>query len=193
MIRIISRDAVFSRMLCILFSGEARTAVSTHAESVYGGDVYLWDADSMGVPLFEIPHHFIVVSSDENISLPPETPLVFRPFKLDEFKKYVLEFLALGRDEKKELCFDDMSFSVSFDGTEVKFSKTEYMLLRKLYDADGELVSKEDAVSVFDSEESNVLEVYIYYLRKKLKKLPCKPEIVTVRGKGYILKKGDSI
>ena len=40
-----------------------------------------------------------------------------------------------------------------------------------------------------ESVESIANLANIYYLRQKLKKLPRRPEIVTVRGKGYILKK----
>lgn len=191
MIRIISRDAVFSRMLCILFLREGPVAVSARADDLPKNGVCLWDEDSMGMPEADLPGSFIVITSKENLSLAHGIPCILRPFKLDEFKNYVLEYMRAEGNFDEKLCFDDESASVSFEGATVKFSPAEYLLLRKLYDADGEIVSKEDAVSVFDSEESNVLEVYVYYLRKKLKKLPCKPEIITVRGKGYVLKKGD--
>ncbi len=189
MIRIISRDAVFSRMLGILFSGGARVTVSGRAGDVTNSGVCLWDEESMGAPPSELPSSCIVITADENLELTRGVPRVLRPFKLDEFKSYVLEFMRAAGKETEQFYFDDASSSVSYAGNSVKFSPAEYLLLRKLYDADGELVSKEDAASVFDSEESNVLEVYVYYLRKKLKKLPRKTEIVTVRGKGYILKK----
>lgn len=191
MIRIISRDAVFSRMLTILFSGEARVTVSDRASDVSQNIICLWDEESMGTPQVELPSSCIVITPDENLVLPHGTRRVFRPFKLDELKKHVLGYIREGEYVTKEFSFDDESSSVIFADVTVKLSPAEYLLLRKLYEADGELVSKEEALNVFDSDESNVLEVYIYYLRKKLKKLPCKPEITTVRGKGYILKKGD--
>ena len=191
MIRIISRDAVFSRMLCILFSGETQVTVSGRADDITDGSVCLWDEYSMGIPESVLPAFSIVITFDEELAANYDVPCVLRPFKLDEFKDYVLGLVRSGGNAGREIYLDDKTSSASIEGVTVKFSPSEYLLLRKLYDADGKLVSKEEAVSVFESEESNVLEVYVYYLRQKLKKLPRRIEIVTVRGKGYILKKGD--
>ena len=191
MIRIISRDAVFSRMLSILFSEEAKVVLSESADDLYDGSICLWDENSMGMPESDLPAASVIITFDEECAAQYNAHCVLRPFKLDEFKSFVLDHINSEENEAESLYFEDESTSVSLDGVKVKFSPAEYLLLKKLYDADGQLVSKEEAISVFESEESNVLEVYVYYLRKKLKKLPRRPEIVTVRGKGYILKKGD--
>ena len=190
MIRIISRDAVFSRMLSVLFSGEETVMVSARAADAKKEGFCLWDAESMGDPDINDHSALVVLTFDDKADPSLKFPCVVRPFKLDDFKKYVLDLVRSG-GMMRQICFDDETTSVSSEGVTVKFSPAEYLLLRKFYDAAGQLVSKEEALSVFESEESNVLEVYVYYLRQKLKKLPRHPEITTVRGKGYILKKGE--
>ncbi len=80
--------------------------------------------------------------------------------------------------------------NVSFRGENIDLSKKELELLKLLYSKTGEEVSRSEARdAVFPSEsDSNVVDVYIRYLRKKLDLRFDTRMIITVRNKGYMLK-----
>ncbi|NBV41398.1 DNA-binding response regulator [bacterium] len=80
---------------------------------------------------------------------------------------------------------------VSRNGKEVKLSSTEFRLLKFLAENTHRVVSKSlilEKVWGFDfSPESNIVEVYINYLRDKIDKGNAEPLIHTVHGVGYRL------
>jgi len=77
---------------------------------------------------------------------------------------------------------------------EVRLTPREYALLEYLAMRAGQVVSRTDIwehVYEFNSEaDSNVVDVYIGYLRKKLERPGRPPLIRTVRGRGYALGEG---
>jgi DNA-binding response OmpR family regulator len=81
------------------------------------------------------------------------------------------------------------------DGEEVKLSSKEFSLLRYMMQNAGTVLSRdklERHVWDYDfSGGSNVIDVYIRYLRKKLDEGHEKKYIHTVRGHGYVLKDGE--
>ncbi|HID15697.1 MAG TPA: response regulator transcription factor [Candidatus Atribacteria bacterium] len=85
------------------------------------------------------------------------------------------------------------SHQVYKDGKEVPLSSKEYAILLYLVTNMGRVVSREELTEhVYDWEksiESNIIDVYINYLRKK----HSKDLIETVRGVGYIIRKDDEI
>ncbi len=74
---------------------------------------------------------------------------------------------------------------------EIILTLREYMLLEYLARRAGEVVSRTDIwehIYEFNSEaSSNVVDVYIGYLRKKIEKKSKPPLLRTIRGQGYIL------
>lgn len=80
-------------------------------------------------------------------------------------------------------------------GEEVKLSSKEFSLLRYMMQNAGTVLSRdklERHVWDYDfSGGSNVIDVYIRYLRKKLDEGHEKKYIHTVRGHGYVLKAGE--
>ncbi len=80
--------------------------------------------------------------------------------------------------------------NVSFRGEKVDLSKKELELLKLLRSKNGEPVGRREARdAIFPSEnDSNAVDVYIRYLRKKLDLRFDTRMIVTVRNKGYMLK-----
>lgn len=77
------------------------------------------------------------------------------------------------------------------DGHELELSQREYMLLEYLMRNAGQVLTRTqigERVWGFDFyNESNVVDVYIGYLRRKIDKDPSSPLIKTVRGVGYRL------
>lgn len=79
------------------------------------------------------------------------------------------------------------AMTVSVDGRTVELQRREYMVLRKLLENIGHVLSRQqlvDNIYGWDSElESNALDVHIHNLRRKLH-----PGLIrTVRGVGYVI------
>lgn len=82
---------------------------------------------------------------------------------------------------------DTSAMTVSADGRSVDLQRREYMVLRKLLENIGHVLSRQqlvDNIYGWDSElESNALDVHIHNLRRKLH-----PGLIrTVRGVGYVI------
>lgn len=90
------------------------------------------------------------------------------------------------------LTLDPATFHCSRGDTPVVLTAREFSLLEFLMRNQGQLVSKRRiAEHVWDEEldvDSNVVEVYIGYLRKKVDKPFGRQDIETIRGMGYRLK-----
>ena len=90
---------------------------------------------------------------------------------------------------------DSSTFQLRKDEKAVKLSKTEYQMLEYLMVNKGQILPKDAIINkVWGFEESgdyNSLEVYISFLRKKLKFVNAKANIVTQKGIGYYLDAGE--
>lgn len=91
-----------------------------------------------------------------------------------------------------DLSMDCTSHMVTRGGKEIKLSAKEYALLEYLMYNQGRVLSREmieDHVWNFDYEGgTNVVDVYISYLRKKIDDGYEKKLIHTVRGRGFIMR-----
>ncbi|MGE5160719.1 MAG: winged helix-turn-helix domain-containing protein, partial [Betaproteobacteria bacterium] len=88
--------------------------------------------------------------------------------------------------EHGPLRLDPAALTVTFEGRPVALQRREFMLLQKLLQSAGQVLSRaqlEDSLYGWDSGvESNSVDVHIHKLRRKLY-----PEVIrTVRGVGYI-------
>ena len=87
---------------------------------------------------------------------------------------------------------DTTAYTVSIEGTPIDLTKTEHELLYLLVKNKGIVMKREQILDViwgYDSEvETNVVDVYIRYLRNKLKPFNKDKLIETVRGVGYVIR-----
>ncbi|WP_416308468.1 response regulator [Neptunicella sp. SCSIO 80796] len=88
-----------------------------------------------------------------------------------------------------QVCLDTASHSVVLDGEQVDASRREYMVLKALMENSGRIQSREQLESKLyewgEEIASNVIEVHIHNLRKKLP-----PQFIkTIRGVGYSVNK----
>lgn len=121
-----------------------------------------------------------------------------KPFAFEELLARVRAVLrrAAGRADTKLICddlqLDPLTRRVSRGGREIRLTTREFSLLRFLLEHQNEVVSRAriiEAVWEHDFETfSNVVEVYIRYLRAKVDALSERKLIHTVRGAGYVLR-----
>ncbi|MDP2690744.1 MAG: response regulator transcription factor, partial [Deltaproteobacteria bacterium] len=94
-----------------------------------------------------------------------------------------------------DLEIDTASHEVKRGGKSVQLSAKEYALLEYLAYKKNSVVSRSDIVEHIYHEDtdmdSNVVDVYINYLRNKIDKGFDKKLIQTVRGAGYMLKEDE--
>ena len=121
-----------------------------------------------------------------------------KPFVFDELLARIRSLLRRKATVKEavirvaDLEVDTASHQVKRAGKSVPLSAKEYSLLEFLAYRRGNVVSRTDIVEHIYNEEaemdSNVVDVYINYLRNKIDRDHKKKLIHTVRGAGYILK-----
>lgn len=120
-----------------------------------------------------------------------------KPFAFEELLARIRALLRRGYRQKnprikvKDLRIDLTTQRVWRGREELELTPREYALLEYLAMRAGQTVSRTDVwehVYEFNSSaSSNVVDVYIGYLRKKIER-PGKPSLIrTVRGRGYIL------
>ena len=120
-----------------------------------------------------------------------------KPFKTAEL---VARLKALTRRpalvDTKELCYEDLKLDLTnrtLNGVEL--TDKEAGIFEMLMKTPGSAVTKEQILAHVwgvDAEfEENYVEVYVSYLRKKLKNLHSKAEIKTIRNLGYKLCSGN--
>ncbi|MFL5374851.1 MAG: response regulator transcription factor [Myxococcales bacterium] len=126
---------------------------------------------------------------------------VVKPFAFDELLARIRAVLrrasgrASGILSLADLSLDPVTRKVQRAGCEIRLTAREFALLQYLLEHAGEVVSRAriiEAVWEHDYETfSNVVEVYIRYLRAKLDEPFPRKLIHTVRGVGYSLRSGD--
>jgi len=117
---------------------------------------------------------------------------LIKPFDVDELLARVRVLqrrqrgAAVNIIEHGPLRLDPQSLTVTIEGRPVVLQRREFMLLARLLQSPGQVLSRtqlEEAIYGWDAGvESNTVDVHIHKLRRKLY-----PEVIrTVRGVGYI-------
>ena len=91
-----------------------------------------------------------------------------------------------------KLCMDVQRYEVSYDGEKVELTHREFELLRVLLENKNIVISRDtllEKVCGYDyMGETNIIDVYVRYLRSKLDDVYNVKIIQTVRGVGYCIK-----
>lgn len=83
---------------------------------------------------------------------------------------------------------DAAGCTVTFEGKSAKLTIREMELFCFLCERCGDVVSREEiCTALWNGADSNVCDVYVSYLRKKLEPLSGPGALISVRGKGYML------
>ena len=124
-----------------------------------------------------------------------------KPFAFDELSARIRALLRRRSDTKKsiltldDLCMDVNRHSVVRAEQKITLTSKEYALLEYLLRNQGMVLTRSqiaDHVWNYDFEyDSNVVDVYIRYLRNKIDRGFARPLIHTVRGFGYVMRLED--
>lgn len=92
----------------------------------------------------------------------------------------------------RDLVLDDAAYTVTYKGQEISLTHKEFQLLRELMMNCNIVLSRETILSnVWGYDyigETNVVDVYVRFLRQKIDDAVGEKFILTVRGVGYIIK-----
>lgn len=126
---------------------------------------------------------------------------IAKPFKIEEVVariNAVKRRTTLSKDETpqtlefKGIHLDDLSKKVFKEGEEIKLTATEYNLLKLLLENIDKVLSREKILDKVWGVQydlgTNVVDVYINYLRRKLKDNTANKVIHTVIGMGYVIR-----
>jgi len=121
-----------------------------------------------------------------------------KPFAFEEFLARVRALLRRQNEDKSpvikvaDLVIDQLAHRVTRNGKKIALTAKEYALLEYLAVNRGKLVTRTMISEHVWNEDfdsfTNVIDVYVNYLRKKIDSGFKKPLIHTERGAGYILK-----
>jgi DNA-binding response OmpR family regulator len=191
-------------------SGDGEEALGYAESSVY--DVIVLDVMLPGLDGFQVlkrlrdqqcPSRVLILTAKDNVNdrvrgldLGADDYLV-KPFAFDELKARLraLERRAYRRTSPAiqvgALELDTTTRSVRIAGEPVELTAREYAILEILAVRKGEVVTRDQiATRIYDfntDRDSNIVDVYIGYLRKKLERGGQPRLIHTRRGFGYVL------
>ncbi len=120
-----------------------------------------------------------------------------KPYRREEFLQLVHFYLKPNKPDTHQLRFSDLVLDLSArqgfrHGRKIDFTIKEFELLKFIMEHPREVLSREQILeNVWGYDfmgESNVIEVYIRYLRLKIEREGEKRLIQTVRGVGYVLR-----
>lgn len=157
-------------------------------------------AKGINVPVLFLTARDSIEDRVEGLDIGADDYLV-KPFSFDELLARIRVMIRRKADVKTsvltcgDLSLDLGSHKVMRDGKNIELTAKEFELLRCLMLNKGNVLSREQIenhIWNFDYEGgTNVVDVYIRYLRKKIDDDYEKKLIRTVRGSGYVLKESD--
>ncbi|MDD4773239.1 MAG: winged-helix domain-containing protein [Eubacteriales bacterium] len=205
---VITDDIIFAQMIVLELKREKINASVLRLTEIPRSSrgIFIADADCIGDTALERLIHEIdkiIIFSYEDRPESGESGKVIwlrRPFETEKLLSVISDMLngkkssyvsaALPPDNRELILRGNGS--VNFCGKSISLTKREYELLEYLYKNRGRAVSRDEAVTnVWKYEftgNTNVVDVYIRYLREKIDDQTGTKLIYTVRNKGYMIK-----
>ncbi len=154
-------------------------------------------AGDMGVPVLLITARGEVEEKIKGLNIGADD-YIAKPFDFAELMARLRSVIRRNKGKPSpllvidDLVIDTNSRSVARGGKDIPLSAREFSLLEYLAMNTGKVISRTELVEHIyendDERDSNVIDVYINYLRNKIDKGFARPLIQTRRGAGYLLK-----
>lgn len=193
--------------ICRIVVSDEKTAKMLRAALILGGikcadDGGILVTDSLDCDLSDISRVIFITDEEVTADFPLPITVLRIPLCFDELIE-----AASVHDEHigEKRAADERSGEAEADGIEVRdgciayrgatirLTEQEFRLFEYLYSRQGEVVSRRELRDALwsDAEEgTNVTDVYISYLRRKLRPFFGEGALLTIRGRGYVLKLG---
>lgn len=184
-IGVLTNDNVLARFL-VLELREAGYDADRITSPADGARLILCDLDACTDPL---PENAVGFSYEESKRRRVACFLP-RPIDVKLLLETIRKQLAGGetQDAPLTLRIDRATRRIRGDRGEVRLSEKELRLFTALCEVP--LLDRATAAKIFGDGESNVVDVYMHYLRKKLKNVSAREIIRSKRGTGYALAPG---
>jgi DNA-binding response OmpR family regulator len=123
-----------------------------------------------------------------------------KPFSFDELLARIRALLRRSKKadthiiKYKDIILDPYSRKLDIESKEVELTEKEFLIMEfMLKNSEKPLTRKEIAEYVWQNQtdSTNIVDVYVNFLRKKIESVSNKKYIHTVRGTGYVLKEED--
>jgi DNA-binding response OmpR family regulator len=210
---IATKDTVFCRMLTLEFSEKGFSVLCAQSteetEQLYSrAQLALIDADFLSEDnLPNFPYDVILFGYAETFDQIPTQELtkyhtLIRPFAIEDFFADLLvpeeENGAIHlrvpkrKSPAESLALDENTHTVYYKGEKIALTQKEFALLALLFENRGSPISREEALYTVFSDagaSTNVVDVYVNYLRAKIDHKFGVRIISTVRGCGYMIQK----
>ena len=185
LVRILAEDSVMKQML---------TAVLEPYCSITEEDAALTVLcpDDGKMPSLPMRGRFLVICDESCGDSSDRVAVLSRPLDLKLFLKTVFSLCAQEEYSGTAEVYrcNDAKRTVSYDGNAVYLTGKEYALFQLLLDSIGEVVPREKLTEcLWSLGNNNACQVYMTYLRGKLEQIAGPGVLVSVRGKGYMLRK----
>lgn len=205
---VLSTDRLFAEMLIAEFDFlQIPARVTENAADVKSAELVLWDMDTVHTAPKGRVRWIIGFTKSSALSARHagrECTLVLRrPFELRLLRQEIANLRGASSDgtesrsfaqEKQaltgpELLLDTARATLCYGDTVIPLGPNEARVMECLLEGRGEAVSRDTLSKKIGASSANKVEVYICYLRRKMRQLPEEERIVTLRGKGYALPK----
>lgn len=184
-VRILADDPVMGQMLAALLEPYCMIAEEDTVLTVLcPGDGKLPPLPKRG--------RFLIICDEPYAQATDRIFVLSRPLDLEQFLETVFSLCAQEEyhGAAQEYRCNDRSKTVTYNGNTVSLTDKEYALFQILLDSIGEIVSKQKLTQLLWNEgNNNACQVYMTYLRGKLERIAGPGVLVSVRGKGYMLRR----
>lgn len=186
-VRILADDPVMGQMLTALLEPYC---IITEESAV----LTVLCPDDGKMPSLPNRGRFLIICDEPYAQATDRISVLSRPLDLEQFLETVFSLCAQeeyhGAADAREYWCNDKNRTVTYNGNTVSLTDKEYALFQILLDSIGEIVSKQKLTQLLWNEgNNNACQVYMAYLRGKLERIAGPGVLVSVRGKGYMLRR----
>ncbi len=190
--KVIATDPIYGRMLRLELLRMGHTEAGENSR-----DYQLLCAEGMCElpPLRRLKAAIFIDCGLLSAAMPEQVKVLIlgKPFSLREFRDFVT-YVYEHEDEKvyeeNQLVISPEDMTVSFGGNVVKLTPREFALLDYLHARPGETISRAELLENLwcdaKARDTNVVDVYVRFLRAKLDEPLGLRLIRAVRGEGYV-------